>query len=81
VENVEIDEAEFFTADFQIGEQLGGVDRVQFFDGFDFDNDLVFDHQIQPISGFDQNIVVSDWKIDFPLDLKATSCNSNCKQA
>jgi hypothetical protein len=42
--DVEVDEeSEFMVGEFEVGEDLGGVDGVEGIDGFEFDDDLVFD--------------------------------------
>ncbi|HXB74928.1 MAG TPA: hypothetical protein VNY05_42245 [Candidatus Acidoferrales bacterium] len=52
----------------EIGQKLLLVDRGERLDGFDFDNDVVFDHQIGAESGVDA---------DIPIDYR--NCSAPCE--
>jgi hypothetical protein len=63
VGDIEVDQqADTVTTESEIGHHLCVVERVQFFHGLQFDDDAVFDEEIDPVSRIDPDVAVADWK-------------------
>jgi hypothetical protein len=61
--HVEVDEQPYLeTTEFQIGQYLCKMQREQFLHCFEFENDAVFDDEIDSVSGVQLNAVIDDRK-------------------
>jgi hypothetical protein len=66
---VEVDEeARGDTAQAQVGDELGFVDREKSLDGLDFEDELVLDHEIEPVRAFEQEALVTDGQTFLPFE-------------
>src|SRR5262245_46016299 len=70
--DVEVEqESDLVAAQLQIGDQLCGVQRQQFFNGFDFDDDAVFEQEVDSIAGVESYAAVHDRQTNLVLKLYA----------
>jgi hypothetical protein len=70
--NVEIDqETDLATTQLQIRKQLGSVERQQFFNCLDLDNDAVFDKKVDAISGLEVDSLINDRQPDLVFEMHA----------
>ena len=61
--NVEVDQqANLVATQLQVGQNLRKVQRKQFFNCFDFDDDAVFDNKVDAIGGIQLNTLIDDRK-------------------
>src|SRR5438105_13051456 len=70
---VEVDqEAQSLVCDLQIGHDLGLINRVHQLDRFYFDDDQVFDQEIESVIGVEGDAVLDDWDEDLIQDFEAS---------
>ena len=61
--DVKVDEeTEVFVAEFEIGEELGGVDLLKFLYGFEFDDDFVLNEEVDSVGVFNNEFFEPNWK-------------------
>jgi len=63
-------EPEWTSAELQIGEKLGLVDRLNRLDGLVFDDDAPLNAHVGAIACVDRHAIVFDWDGDFAFDLQ-----------
>lgn len=52
-------QADFLAAQFQIRDQLGFMERDHFFHGFQFDDDCIFNENVDPVADIQFHLVVN----------------------
>jgi hypothetical protein len=50
--------------ELQVGENLSEVQREQFLHRLEFDDDAVFDDEVNSVGGIELNAIIDDWKPD-----------------
>ena len=71
--HVEVDqEAQRFSVQFQIRENLCRVNRMQFRDSFDFNDQHLLNYKIQPVSAIEMNLFVANWQWLLSLKMEAS---------
>ena len=70
--DVEVDKkAELFFGEFHVGEDLRGMDLDVFLNGLGFDDDAIFNEQVDAECAGESDAVIFDRDGDFPLDFQA----------
>src|SRR5262249_15173124 len=60
-------QANAMAAEFQVRDQLGSVERQQFFNRFDLDDDAVFDKEVDAVAGVERDAAVNDRQANLVL--------------
>jgi hypothetical protein len=63
------DQAHALAANTEIGKQLGIMDRGEWFDSLDFDNDLIFHSQVEPMAAVKLHVCRDHRQRFLPLHL------------
>ena len=73
--HIEIDEEpKRKTCEFQVGQQLGFMQRYQISDCFDLYHDYVFNDEVQAIPAIQPNAFVNEWQGLLPFELEIDAC-------
>ena len=63
--HIEVDQqSDVAVRQLQIGEQLGGMERVQVFDYLDLDDESLIDQDVQPVATRERDAFVAHWHGD-----------------